>query len=96
MTQKAQEAYNHLLNKTYDKAFVLYSELAAQNDPVAHYYLGFLYFRGFGVDQDSKKAFEHYLEAATREVPLAQFDVALMPENGEGCEQNFSEAAFWY
>ena len=48
----------------------------------------FLYFRGFGVAQNSKLAYENYLEAATREVPVAQFEVALMLENGEGCEQN--------
>ena len=97
MTPQAQEAYNLLVNKEYDKAFILYKALADQKDPVAFYYLGFLYFRGLGgAERDSKKAFENYLEAATREVPLAQFEVALMLENGEGCEQNFSEAAFWY
>ena len=91
-----QEAYNALLAKEYNKAFELYTELEKQKEPVSYYYLGFLYFRGFGVEADTKKAFDYYLEAATREVPLAQFEVALMLENGEGCEQNFSEAAFWY
>jgi len=88
MQQQVQEAYNLLLNKEYDKAFTLYSALAEQKEPTSFYYLGFLYFRGFGVDQDAKKAFENYLEAATREVPVAQFEVALMLENGDGCEQN--------
>ena len=96
MTPLAQEAYDLLLAKEYDKALELYTVLEKQNDPVAFYYLGYLYFRGHGVDQDTKKAFEYYLESATREVPLAQFEVALMLENGEGCEKNESEAAFWY
>ena len=92
MTPLAQEAYNALLAKEYDKALELYTALEQQKDPVSYYYLGFLYFRGYGVNQDTKKAFDYYLESATREVPVAQFEVALMLENGEGCEKNESEA----
>ena len=96
MQTQIKEAYDTLLAKEYDKAFELYTQLAEQKEATAYYYLGFLYFRGFGVEQNSKLAYENYLEAATREVPVAQFEVALMLENGEGCEQNYSEAAFWY
>ena len=89
MQQQLKEAYDTLLSKEYEKAFALYSQLVEQKESTSFYYLGFLYFKGFGIEKDSKKAFEHYLEAATREVPVAQFEVALMLENGEGCEQNF-------
>ena len=75
-----QEAYKALLAKEYDKALELYTALEAQKEPTSYYYLGFLHFKGHGVNQDTKKAFDYFLEAATREVPLAQFEVALMLE----------------
>ncbi|MBT5323157.1 MAG: sel1 repeat family protein, partial [Campylobacteraceae bacterium] len=92
----SQEAYNAIISEDYNLAYKLYSYLVEQNDPVSYYYLGFLYFKGFGVDQDISKAFEYYLEAAIREVTVAQFEVALMLEDGNGCTKNESEAAFWY
>ena len=49
MTPLAQEAYDLLLAKEYDKAYELYTALEKQNDPTSFYYLGFLYFRGFGL-----------------------------------------------
>jgi TPR repeat protein len=85
MQTKIKEAYDALLAKEYDSAFTLYTQLAEEKEPTSFYYLGFLYFRGFGVEQDSKKAYDNYLAAATREVPVAKFEVALMLENGEGC-----------
>ncbi len=85
-----QEAYKALMAKEYDKALELYMALEAKEEATSFYYLGFLYFRGHGVLQDTKRAFEYYLKSATREVPLAQFEVALMLENGEGCEKVFS------
>ena len=88
MQEMIKSAYETLLAKEYDKAFELYTALEKQKEPVSYYYLGFLYFRGYGVKQNTQKAFDYYLEAATREVPVAQFEVALMLENGEGCEKN--------
>ena len=48
----SQEAYNAIISEDYNLAYKLYSYLVEQNDPVSYYYLGFLYFKGFGVDQD--------------------------------------------
>ena len=81
MSPLAQEAYNALMAKEYDKALELYTALEQQKEPTSYYYLGFLYFHGHAVIQDSKKAFDYYLMSATREVPVAQFEVALMLEN---------------
>ena len=39
MQTQLQEAYNALLAKEYDKAFVLYSALAEQKEPTSFYYL---------------------------------------------------------
>ncbi|HIP18010.1 MAG TPA: sel1 repeat family protein, partial [Sulfurovum sp.] len=54
MRSEIKEAYDTLLAKEYDKAFTLYTQLAQKEEPTSFYYLGFLYFRGFGVAQDSK------------------------------------------
>ena len=42
MTPLAQEAYDLLLAKEYEKAVELYTAREKQNDPVAYYYLGYL------------------------------------------------------
>jgi TPR repeat protein len=55
MQTQLKEAYDTLLAKEYDKAFARYSTLAEQKEPTSFYYLGFLYFRGFGVAQEPKR-----------------------------------------
>jgi len=79
------------------KAVEFYTKAAEAKQPYALFNLAILYMNGLcGLKHDQFKAFELHLEAATREVPPAMYEVALMLERGIGCEQNFSEAAFWY
>lgn len=79
------------------KSLELYTKAAGAKQPYALFNLAILYANGLGgVGHNQFKAYELFLEAATKEVPPAMYEVALMLERGLGCEQNYSEAAFWY
>jgi len=79
------------------KSLELYTKAAEAFEPYALYNLAILYENGIGgVAHDQFKAHELHMQAAMREVPPAMYEVALMLERGLGCNQNFSEAAFWY
>jgi len=54
-----QDAYKALMEKEYEKAFELYTALETQKEPTAFYYLGFLYFHGHAVKQNTTKAFNY-------------------------------------
>jgi len=51
-----KEGNNILVDKDYKKAFFWYYQAARQNYAPAQYYLGYLYFYGYGVKIDLKKA----------------------------------------
>ncbi len=80
-----------------EKALELYLQASKQEQPYALFNLGILYANGMGgVEFDQFKAYAYFLKAAVKKVPPAMYETALMLERGLGCEQNFSEAAFWY
>lgn len=79
------------------QALEWYGRAAEQKQPYALYNLGILYANGIGgVAMDKHRAHALYLEAAIREVVPAMYETAQMLEHGVGCDQNHSEAAFWY
>jgi len=79
------------------EAVKFYKSAAEAKQPYALFNLAILYMNGLcGLEHNQFKAYELHLEAATKEVPPAMYEVALMLERGLGCNQNFSEAAFWY
>ncbi len=79
------------------KAVEFYTKAADAEQPYALFNLAILNMHGLcGLESNQFKAYELHLKAAIREVPPAMYEVALMLERGIGCEQNFSEAAFWY
>ncbi len=79
------------------KAVELYKQAAEASQPYALFNLAILYMHGLcGLEHNQFKAHELHMKAAQLEVPPAMYEVALMLEHGLGCEQNYSEAAFWY
>ncbi|MGP5505702.1 tetratricopeptide repeat protein, partial [Psychrobacter celer] len=52
------------VEEDYDKAFELYSEAAAQEEAIAQFNLGEMYYHGDSVPQDYNKAYEWYQKAA--------------------------------
>ena len=67
MKQEAQKAYK---NGDYDKAYMIYKQLAKQNDPDAMTSMGFFYHNGQSVERDFIKAKEWYEKAALHNEPF--------------------------
>ena len=89
--------------KDENKAKALFKEskigllnLAGRNDPQAQAFLGVMYNRGMGVEQDFKEAVKWYRKAAEQGNAVAQYNLGQMYREGQGVEQDFKEAVKWY
>jgi TPR repeat protein len=83
--------------KDEKKAIEWYEKAIEQEQPYALFNLGLMYANSSRyIAQDIEKAHALFLRSAVAGVDLAQYEVALMFEQGAGCNQNYSEAAYWY
>jgi uncharacterized protein len=80
----------------YAKAMVEFKTAAEQGDPKAEYYVGFLYYRGYGVTKDFAEAAKWFGKAAAKGDSLAQYYAGKMNEKGEGAEKNLVQAHAWF
>lgn len=74
------------------KAFDLFQQAADKQFVRAHYNLGLLYEKGWGIEQNYAKAVEHYQIAAKANLPLAQYNLSLLVLSGLGTERNATDA----
>jgi len=74
------------------KAFDLFQQAADKQFVRAHYNLGLLYEKGWGVEQNYVNAVEHYQIAAKANLPLAQYNLSLLVLSGLGTDRNAEEA----
>lgn len=58
--------------------------------------LGWMYYKGLGVEQDYTKALFYYTKDAEQGSRLARRMLGLMYEKALGVEQNYTKAIFWY
>ncbi len=80
----------------YILALDIFRELALNGDATAEFWIGDMYSRGEGVNQDFRQAFDWYLRAATRDEPRAQLAVAEAYDRGRGVAKDGKRAATWY
>ena len=80
----------------YERAFLLFEQLAQEGHAHAQYRTGVMFAIGQGVAPDTVQAVRWYLRAAEQEHQGAQYHLALHYQRGEGIAQNFLEAARWY
>ena len=59
-------------------------------------YIGHMYDKGEGVEQNDLEAVKWYRMAAEQGLAEAQMNLGFMVENGRGAQQNSSEAVVWY
>ena len=59
-----EDAYKAFEEKNYKKVFEPFKEVFKQGLPEDQYNLGWMYAKGYGVDQDYMKAFEWFEKAA--------------------------------
>ena len=80
----------------YARAMVEFKPAAEQGDPRAEYFVGFLYYRGYGVQKDFAEAAKWFGKAAAKGDSRSQYYVAKMNEKGEGAEKSLVQAHMWF
>ncbi|HVG90620.1 MAG TPA: SEL1-like repeat protein, partial [Alphaproteobacteria bacterium] len=68
---------------------------AAEKDPDAEAYLGWVYSRGEGVPKSDDEAVSWYRKSAEHESALGQSILAFMYESGRGVQKDLAQAAKW-
>jgi TPR repeat protein len=79
-----------------DRAFELFSTLAAGGHAEAQNDLGYLYEFGIGTASDDALAVHWYRLAARQGHAVAQTNLGYLIEHGRGSPQDLAEAARWY
>lgn len=69
---------------------------AAQNNPEAEFYLGYLYEKGKFVSQDYTVALANYRAAARMHYGPAENNLASLYQHGQGVRKNLAQAFEWY
>ena len=80
----------------YNTAVREWRPLAEQGNVEAQYNLGFLYYNGQGLTQNSAEALKWYRLAAEQAHGDAQLNLGAMYRNGQGVPEDFVKAAKWY
>lgn len=78
------------------EAISWYEKAAAQHFPSAQFQLGFLYYRGKGVEQNSQKAIYWFEQAAAQGNVSAADKLADIYDDGEGVPRDDQKAVYWY
>ena len=91
------EDFNKLVSeKKYEAAIKIIRLQADQGDPIAEYNLGFMYYRGQGVDQNYKETVKWYRKAAEQGFAIAQNNLGSMYYDGTGVSRDYKEAEKWF
>lgn len=81
----------------YDKAFTTMQSLAETSDHgYAQYYLGMMYMKGQGVEQDYKLASKWFRKAAEKSIPQAQYKLGNLYYKGKGVPKDYEFAYVWF
>jgi TPR repeat protein len=79
----------------YDRAFTIFSDLAADGDLEACNYLGTHYYLGVGVERDFVEAVRWFKVAALAEDPQGQRNLGVMYLRGLGVKKDYHQAYGW-
>ena len=81
----------------YDKAFTTMQSLAETSDHgYAQYYLGMMYMKGQGVEQDYNAAGEWFRKASEKNIPQAQYKLGDLYYKGRGVPKDYGFAYIWF
>ncbi len=79
-----------------ETAYSLWRPLAEKGVSEAQYNIGFMYFKGWGVQQDYAEAARWFGRAAEQDNADAQFFLGLSYSTGRGVQQDPERAVYWY
>ena len=81
----------------YDKAFTTMQSLAETSDHgFAQYYIGMMYMKGQGVEQDYKNASKWFRKASEQNIPQAQYKLGDLYFKGRGVPKDYEYAYVWF
>jgi len=81
----------------YDKAFATMQSLAETADHgYAQYYLGMMYLKGQGTQQNLEEAGKWLRASAEKRIPQAQYNLAKLYMKGEGVPRDYERAYIWF
>ncbi|MBI4005679.1 MAG: sel1 repeat family protein [Gammaproteobacteria bacterium] len=82
----------------YETAFNTMISMAKTNetDPLPQYYLGIMYLKGQGVEQNYEEAGKWLRKAAENRFPQAQYNLANLYTEGKGVPKDYETAYIWY
>jgi len=78
------------------KSLEYFKQAAESGDALSQTYVGYIYDRGKGVDQDYKVALKWYQMAAAQGYPAAQDLIGRMYRDGHGVTKNYTQAAEFF
>ena len=85
------------LQGDYETAYNIMISLAkTSEDRIAQYYLGMMYMRGQGIEQDYKEASEWFRKAAEQSFAVAMYKLAEFYTEGKGVPKDLEFAYVWY
>ncbi len=85
------------LQGDYETAYNTMISLAkTSDDKIAQYYLGVMYMKGQGVEQDYEKAGEWFRKASEQGLAVAMYKLAGLYTKGEGVPKDLEFAYVWY
>ncbi|KAK8878478.1 hypothetical protein M9Y10_005253 [Tritrichomonas musculus] len=82
--------------QNYVNAKEYFEKASIFNHPLSYFYLGIIYFKGLGVEQDYKLSFNNFLSSSQLNYFKAFFYVGLQYERGLGVETNYINAIYYY
>ena len=87
------------LSRDYKKAFNNFKDLTQRDDPIAKYYLGYMYKVGEGVKQSDEESERYFIPVFSELSRLAeegdseaQYYLSLMYYNGYGCKKDLAKS----
>ena len=93
MCEKGEDAYK---SQNYAEAVRWCRKAADQGYARAQHNLGYMYEKGYGVDQDYVEAARWYRKAADQGNAWAQCNLGYMYEKGYGVDRDYAEAVSWF
>lgn len=81
----------------YDKAFTTMQSLAEISDHgYAQHYMGMMYMKGQGVEQDYKNASKWFRKASEKNIAAAQYRLGNLYFKGRGVPKDYEYAYVWF
>jgi len=85
------------VDKNDETAYSHFVSSAAQNDPLGHNGLGYLYYYGTtSLARNTRLAFKHFNESAAGGSSDGMFNLACLYLSGKGADQSFQKAVLWF